>query len=248
MTALSERVCVAQGDVGQAEGRLRERYGGGALELPGIRLMASGLPHAKWNNADVSDPELADLAAARAWYESRGVPWGVRVPCGAPFPHGRFLFTQRCMGLEPASFRTVELPPRVSLRLGGPTDAALVTEIDAEAFGDTVEENRPFIEPRLGAPGFTTAVAELDGEPVGIATAVDTDGRGGPAVGLYGVAVRERARRRGIGGAICSWLLERGFCEGATLAHVNPDTAEAGSLYAGLGFVETAGFDIHVEL
>lgn len=60
-----------------------------------------------------------------------------------------------------------------------------------------------------------------------------------------GVAVRECARSRGIGGAICSWLLERAFSEGATLAHLNPDTAAARSLYARLGFAETVGFDIY---
>ncbi|MGZ8795170.1 MAG: hypothetical protein ACXW0F_11090, partial [Gaiellaceae bacterium] len=141
MTGLSARVCSAQGDAWQAEGRLRESVGGGALELPGIRLMSSGLPHAKWNSADVTDPQLADIGAAHAWYAARGVPWGVRVPCGTPFAHGRFLFTQPCMGLEPASFRTGEAPPGVFLRLGTPTDAALVAEIDAEAFGHAAEHS-----------------------------------------------------------------------------------------------------------
>lgn len=248
MTALSERLLAAQGDAWQAEGRLREAYGGGTLELPGIRLMASGLPHARWNSGDVTAPELVDLAAVRAWSAERRVPWGVRVPSRRPFAPGRFLFTQRCMGLEPAAFRPAAAPGGVSFRLAAAEDATLVTGLDVEAFGGSVADSRPFIEPRLGARGFTTTIAELDGAPAGIATAVRTDDRGGPAVGLYGVAVRAQARRLGIGRAICSWLLEREFSEGATVAHLNPETETAGALYAGLGFVETRGFDIYVEL
>ena len=55
------------------------------------------------------------------------------------------------------------------------------------------------------------------------------------------------ARRRGVGAALSSWLLERGFAAGAELAHLNPDTDEAARLYGRLGFTETPGLDIYVE-
>ena len=75
-----ERVWTAQGDAWQAEGRRRVALGGGAAELPGIRVMASGLPHAQWNSGDVSDPTRVDVETVRDWYASRahgrGVPWG----------------------------------------------------------------------------------------------------------------------------------------------------------------------------
>lgn len=44
-------VWAAHADAWQAEGRIRTPYGGGAEELPGVRLMASGLPYAQWNAA-----------------------------------------------------------------------------------------------------------------------------------------------------------------------------------------------------
>jgi hypothetical protein len=85
---LDERVWTAHADAWQAEGELRQALGGGTVELPGIRLMASGPPHAQWNNGDVTDPALVPWAEVRSWYAARadgaGVPWGVRVPATKP--------------------------------------------------------------------------------------------------------------------------------------------------------------------
>jgi hypothetical protein len=80
----------AQGDAWQVEGLLRESVGGGVGR--GARLMASSIDHPQSNNADVDDPESADLVGMREWYAGRSVPWGVRVPAGAPWSRGRFLF------------------------------------------------------------------------------------------------------------------------------------------------------------
>jgi hypothetical protein len=55
----------AHADAWEAHGRFRTPYGGGAVRLPGIRLMASGLPHSQWNNGDVVDPAAVDLEAVR---------------------------------------------------------------------------------------------------------------------------------------------------------------------------------------
>src|SRR4051794_3418686 len=51
-------------------------------ELPGVRLSATGLLHAQWNNGDVDDPTRVDIDAVRSWYAALGVPWGMRVPEG----------------------------------------------------------------------------------------------------------------------------------------------------------------------
>ena len=70
----------------------------------------------------------------------------------------------------------------------------------------------------------------------------------GPSLYLAGVAVLPAARRRGVGAALSSWLLERGFAAGAELAHLNPDTDEAARIYGRLGFAETPGLDIYVDI
>jgi GNAT superfamily N-acetyltransferase len=249
---LGERVHTAHGDAWQAAGRLREPLGGGTAELPGVRLMASGLPHPQWNNGDVTDPALFDLEQVSAWYAARvsgtGVPWGVRVSAGTPFTHGRLIFRKRCMGLVPSQFTAARTAPGIGICVATADDVDTVAHIDASAFGDPMELTRGWIAPHFGAPGFTVALARLDGEPVGVATAIFTNDRAGRCAGIFGVGVLERARRRGIGSALTSWLLGRAFAEGATLAHLNPDSDGAAKLYAQIGFVETAGLDVYGDL
>lgn len=245
---LTGRVRTAHGDAWQAQGRLRTPYGGGVAELPGIRLMASGLPHPQWNNGDVTDPSAVDLEAVRSFYRDRDVPWGVTVPAGTSWRHGRRLLYQRCMGLRPAAFRPA--PPVADLRLrrAVAADADTVAAVDAAAFDQPIEENRPWVAPQVGAPGFTVALAELGTEPVGIGVAIRTSGPAGECTGLFGIGVVPAAWRRGIAAALSSWLVALALADGATLLHLNPDTDAAARVYARLGFVETDGFDIYVEV
>ena len=68
-------------DAWQAQGRLRERFGGATRELQGIRVTASGLRDAEFNGGDVTASD-ADIEGARAFFAARGAAWGVRVPIG----------------------------------------------------------------------------------------------------------------------------------------------------------------------
>ncbi|GEM_PF-882899 len=95
MTTSEVLARAAHADAWQQHGLLRAGRGGAVADLPGIRLMASGLPHPQWNNGDVTDPDVVDVGAVRAWYAPHGVPWGVRVPAGTAWPHGTFLFRKR---------------------------------------------------------------------------------------------------------------------------------------------------------
>jgi hypothetical protein len=45
-----------------------------------------------------------------------------------------------------------------------------------------------------------------------------------------------------------SWLLGQGFAAGAELAHLHPDGDDSARIYARLGFVETPGLEIFVDL
>ncbi|HEY1778231.1 MAG TPA: GNAT family N-acetyltransferase [Solirubrobacteraceae bacterium] len=62
---------------------------------------------------------------------------------------------------------------------------------------------------------------------------------------IGGIAVLSSHRRRGLGGAFSSWLLSDAFERGAELS---PDDERAVRLYARLGFTETAGHDLYVEI
>jgi len=61
-------VFAAHVDSWQAQGRLRELYGGGTAEYAGWKLMSSGLDYSYFNAACVTDSMLADIGQAREWY------------------------------------------------------------------------------------------------------------------------------------------------------------------------------------
>ena len=246
-TERARRVHIAHADAWQAEGRLREPHGGGALDVRGLRLMASGLPQPQWNSGDVTDAG-ADLDAARAFYGDRGAGWGVRVPPGIAWNHGRKLLTLRLMALDPDAFTPASAVAGLAIHAGGPADLDAVLHVDASAFAADPAGERAWLEPHLHAPAVDVALATLDGQPVGTGYTVRTDGRAGPCLYLAGVAVLPQARRRGVGVALSSWLLERGLAAGAELAHLHADTPDAARVYARLGFADAEGLDVYVDL
>jgi ribosomal protein S18 acetylase RimI-like enzyme len=247
-------VRTAHADAWEAHGRFREPYGGGAVRISGARLMATGLPHPQWTNGDVFDPTAADVDEMRAWYAGvaemvgRPVPWGVRVPLGAAWPYGRHLFGKRLMGLDAAEFRPAPEVPGLTLRRAEPDDVDAVLAVDTVAFEAPDEVERPWVAPMLEQPGVTVCLAELDGTVVGVGNVLLSDGDAGPAAYVAGIGVLPAARRRGVGAAVSSWLVEHALDEGARLAHLHPDTEEAAAIYRRLGFVEVDGFDIYVDL
>jgi ribosomal protein S18 acetylase RimI-like enzyme len=218
------------------------------LELPGVRLSATGLPHPQWNNGDVDDATRVDIDAVRSWYDEQRVPWGIRVPEGAPWRHGRHLFTKRLMGLARRSFSAADAPADVRIRQATPADVDAVLAVDTVAFGSTEAVERPWIELLLAHEAVTVAVAESGGAPVGVGSVTRSDGRAGPAAYIAGIGVLPDARRRGVGAAVSSWLAADAIDAGAALCHLHPDTDEAASIYQRLGFVEVDGLDIYVEV
>jgi ribosomal protein S18 acetylase RimI-like enzyme len=242
----------AHADTWTVLARALDGRGGAAAELPGVRVGSTGLPHAQWNSGDVHDPDAVDVTAVRAWYADRAVPWGLRLPAGEPWTSGRYVLGRRLMAREGG---TAAAPPTATVegldvRPAGASDLDVVLAVDSAAFGTDPEQTRPWLATllSLSAAGVTVAVAELAGEPVATAYSVFADGWAGPSLYLAGVGVVESARRRGIGTAVTSWLLDRGVDAGAQLAHLSPDSDEAARLYARLGFVEVRGFDVYVDV
>lgn len=243
---LVARVHAANGDAWQVQGRLREPWGGGAAEVRGLRLMASGLPHPRWNSADADSPD-AEVDAARAWYAQRGVPWGVRVPEGISWEHGPRLFELPLMALEPGDFRPAAAVPGLAIGAAARADLEALAALDAAVFATSVGESAAWMEPHLEAPEVTTAHARIDGELVGTGWALRADGRAGPTVYVGGVGVGAHARRRGVGAAVSSWLVQSGLGAGAELAVLQADTDEATRVYERLGFRTVTAFAVHAE-
>ena len=113
-------------------------------ELPGVRLMATGLQHPQWNNGDVDDPSAVDIDSVRSWYADLAVPWGMRVPAGAEWPHGRLLFTKRLMGVTPDTFHDAAAPEGVRIETAKPDDLDDVVAVDTTAFEEPAEQEPQF--------------------------------------------------------------------------------------------------------
>ncbi len=242
---LGSRARTAHGDAWQAHGRLRAHTGGGATEIPGARLMASGLPHPAWNNADLTDGDV-DVAALVAWYADRRVPWGIRVPPGVQVDLGRPLFHKRCAVVLPQALQRVPAPAGVAVRRAGREDLERYAVADATAFDEDLDLTRRWIEPMLGHPSCTLWLAEAAGEVVGVASVLRTDDRAGPAAYLTGVgfvpdwAGRESTR------ALTAVAAEAALADGADVVHTNPDDDDEVAALASLGFVEVPGFDVRL--
>jgi len=123
-----------------------------------------------------------------------------------------------------------------------------VVQVDAVAFEEAPELERRWLEPHLAAADCTVALAMLDGRPVGTGFVLVSRGRGGACAYVAGIAVLPDARGWGAGSRIMSWLLDRGFGAGADFAHLHPDTDATARVYARLGFRETEGLDVYVDL
>jgi ribosomal protein S18 acetylase RimI-like enzyme len=208
--------------------------------------MATGLPHPQWNNGDVHDPAMVDLDETREWYSDLGVPWGLRVPAGAEWPHGRHLFRKRLMGAVPRSFRPPPTVTGLELRAAGPEDLEYVLAVDVVAFEQPPEVERPWLRLLLGHPGTTLAVATLKDSVVATGSVLRSDGWAGPAGYVAGISVDPAARRAGVGAAVTSWLMQQ--AGDVALWHLHPDTDSAARIYRRLGFVEVGGLDIYVDL
>ena len=244
---LSKQVLAAHADAWQLQGHLRDSLGGGALELRGIRLMASGLPHPQWNSGHVTAAD-ADLEGARVFYAERGLPWGVQVPAALPWAAGRLLFRKQLMGLPARGLRPAPSVPELEVRSAGPGELDTIAAIDASAFDGVPELSRAWLGPLPAAPVADLAIAHLGGEPLASAYSLLTDGLAGPCVYLGGVAVLPAARRRGVGTAVSAWLLERGFRSGARLAVLHADHDGAARIYARLGFTPASELDVYEDL
>lgn len=234
----------AHGDAWQAVGAACGGRGGDVQELPGVRLMATGLAHPQWNNGDVHDPSAVDIDSVRAWYSRLEVPWGFRVPAGAEWHSGRHLFRKRLMGAVPASFRPAPPVPGLELRSAGPDDLDGVLAVDCAAFEEPPEVERPWLELLLEHPSTVLAVASLEEAVVATGWVLRSEGWAGSAGYVAGIGVVPAVRSRGIGAAVTSWLMHQ--ANDVALWHLHPDSDSAARIYRRLGFVEVDGLDVYL--
>jgi hypothetical protein len=237
---LIRRVRAAHADAWEIEGRARERYGGGAARVQGTRLMASGLPEAKWNNADVTDASV-DVSAIRRWYEPRGIPWGLRVPVEIELDFGRPLFVKRCVALFPGG------PVRraSSVSVSRERDESVFSALESAAFDYELAAARAWVRPQFGHPAFRHWVATVDGVPAAIGTTIRTNGDAGPASYLTGLASLVEPAGEALR-ALVDVASADAYSGGAAFIHTNPESEGDDEILASHDPLEVPGLLIRV--
>lgn len=239
------RVRAAHADAWEVEGRARTRDGGGSARVRGARLMASGLPDARWNNADIEAADV-DLDAVRAWYASRAVPWGIRVPEGLPVDLGRPLFVKRCLAMFAGDLTDDEVAVAARLRLVRADGSARFAAAEAAVFDTSVQLAARWVRPVLGAPGFAHWIAERDGRPVAVATTVASAADAGPAVMLTGLGSLPGAPPGVCRSLARSAILAALDAEPDALVHTHVDPHDDRALHDDLGFVDVTGLQVRL--
>ncbi|MBI3647550.1 MAG: GNAT family N-acetyltransferase [Actinobacteria bacterium] len=227
--------------------------GAEVVDLDGLALAFANVPDREVNSvlviSEPTDPPEA-LAAAELEFRRRGRTFGVDLEVGR---HPSVDEAVRSAGLtlllsRPGmAVRVEDLPPSLlpdGVRVEPVHDgggAAGVARVDVEAFGDGSElAERFYAQGSYGVEGARSFVAWKGDEPVGIAAAHLWDG----AVGIFGVGVIPRARRRGIGAAL-TVMAARTF-PSADLAWLHPSEMSR-RMYEHLGFRPVSEWQVWVR-
>jgi len=229
--------------------------GGEVLEVEGLVVTLTNLPAPELNGVRVAsapaDPAGA-LAAAEQLFRDRGHRFfGIEIEVGR---HPSVEEAIRDAGLE-----RVEAWPAMAVAAGGlpeasaPEDVTIrsvtnasdlpaVRVVEVDTFGTPSDVAERFVGPGMLADHHVRMfTAWLDGEPIGEASAYLTDA----TVGIFGVGVLERARRRGIGTAL-TLAAARAFGDAADLAWLQPSGMAEG-MYDRLGFRTVSHWEVWVR-
>jgi GNAT superfamily N-acetyltransferase len=234
--------------------RRRARYAaaGEVVDVDGIAMLFSNLADDAQNGGFVvSEPADAANAIAAAEIEStrRGHGFGLEVERGR-FPAVEValadaglsrLLSRPAMAIDPATIRVPDAMPEL---LVGTVDdergLSAVVSIEVEAFGTEPDVAAGLLRSILADPETRVLLGSVGGAFAAEAIASRHDG----TVGIFGVGVRARNRRRGIGAAMTASAV-RAFPD-VDLAWLLP-TPKAGTLYERLGFETASTWDVWVR-
>jgi GNAT superfamily N-acetyltransferase len=244
---------IALGFVAAERTRRSRVPGAEVVDLDGLVLAFANVAEPELNTVLVQraplDPAGA-LRQAESEFAGRGRGFGVDIAAGR-HPQVDACLTE--MGLDlilarPGMAAEIsELPqrePPSGVRIEAVTDEAgalALARADAEAFGSDLRNGELFYAPAaFGAPGGISFVAWEGDVPVGSAAGYLHEG----AVGVLGVGVVPRARKRGIGAAL-TIAAARAF-PGADLAWLHPSD-EAIHMYQQIGFQAVSDWQVWVR-
>jgi ribosomal protein S18 acetylase RimI-like enzyme len=228
--------------------------GGEVHEVEGLAVCLTGVPLAPFNPTLVvrlpADPDAA-IAEAATRYEGTGLSIGIDLEATMHGPvrqaaarAGLTMVESRPgMTLRPRDVVRIDPPDGVELfRVEDPALLDELVEVDAAAFGGEPAMTRRFLpDAVLEDPAQRVYAARIGGRLVGAGESTTVD----HVIGVFGIATLPAFRRRGIGAALSSYLLEDRAGD-ADLAFL--DASELGlGVYRRLGFEITSTWEVWVK-
>jgi hypothetical protein len=249
---LEDRIAASM--IGAWWSRAIDVQGGEVLEYDGLVLALTNLPSDDQNVVLVGrEPTdtLAALRMAEAEFRARACQFGVKVVVGRT-PSAEWavrelglqrILQEPVMAVSVADVAEAAPPPGVSLRrVTTPEDRAAAVDVEMQVFGTRREIAEALVPASVADdPHVRAYVATLAEGPVAGAHAR----RHEQTVGIFGVGTVERARRRGIGGALTS-LVVRDHANVADLAWL--ESSDLGRpMYERLGFRTIAHTEVWIR-
>jgi hypothetical protein len=226
-----------------AQARLGDPRGGTA-RFGAVEAVAIGVEVAFYNPVLALDPAStpADVLAAIAWVEAKGLPVSVQV-CSDVDPAVPAAVEAHGLVADPWATPVMVLvpippapppPSSVVIRTGG---RDLFIDWHA-ALGSGETYRRVFGQALVADPNVRLAVGYLDGAPVSAAAAI----RSGRTIGVYSVGTVEAARRRGIGRALTWAAIDAGRAAWGGEIAILQSSEMGAPVYRSMGFEEVSRY------
>lgn len=237
---------------------------GEALDLPGLRLVFTGIPYAVFNAVMLTDhvDTLTDLRRrldrAKDYFLRRRAPWSLWLCEDMVDPHVRSFapalmaeyaleFSSHPPGMLAAPIQPPQRAlPRLDYRaIDGTASRVDFCHVMAMAYeGPFATLMDAYNSDSFWQAGFRGVIGYRDGRAITTACTVESE----TSIGLYAVATVPGEQRRGYGEAVMRHALENAQRE-STLKHVVLQSTPKGvSIYQRMGFAHVADFTIYVSL
>jgi GNAT superfamily N-acetyltransferase len=217
---------------------------GGTARFGAVDAVAVGVDVAFFNPVLALDAACTptDLRAGLAWLGSMGLPASVQIRQDLDVGLRAAVEELGLIGeewltpvmvLEPIPAAPAP-PGDIIIRVGG---AELFDDLHAAIESGAVFQ-RIFGRGLLDDPRVRVAIGYLDDEPVSGATVI----RSGATLGIYAVATKERARRRGIGRAVTWAAIDAGRTAWRSKIAILQSSELGVPVYRSMGFEEIARY------
>ncbi|WP_298814551.1 GNAT family N-acetyltransferase [Chloroflexus sp.] len=220
--------------------RIGDTVVGGAALYGYFEIEAVVAVDPAWRRQGIGRQLIEQIAQ---WAQFRGGSWIALAdeagPAVIPFATAlglKRLKVEVLLELDPAWLPPLPpLPPTWQTRLADTSDAAVITDIIADAFGDPVEQVAAFVADRITHPVHRFVIGAIDGTPVATMRLL----RNGQGIMITTFGVRRDQQGRGYGRLLLLTAVHRLLDAGYERIHIEVEESNrpACRLYRSCGFM-----------